>query len=103
MICKKGSYMHCLVEKFPSFVSGYRPTIWCFPAVLNTVIFAVIQRCIKHPYDREVLKTPDGGQLVVDWCNLKAKNNLIMLVLPGLTGCSRFVFIFFVFNTETIS
>lgn len=35
------------------------------------------------------MKTPDGGQLALDWANVNAKNNLVILVLPGLTGCSK--------------
>ena len=81
--------MNLLAEKLPSLHSGYRPTIWCFPSTLNTAVFSVIQRCIKHDYNREILKTPDGGQIAIDWTNEDAKNNLIMLVLPGLTGCSK--------------
>lgn len=89
LISVKGSYISQLIEKFPSFHSGYRPTIWCFPAFLNTAIFSVIQRCIPHKYERELLKTPDGGQIAIDWEVSKGTKPIVVLVLPGLTGCSK--------------
>lgn len=57
LLAKEGSIMANLTEKMPSIHSGYRPTFWCAPSAFNTVIFAIIQRCIKHPYKREVTKT----------------------------------------------
>lgn len=89
MIAKEGSLMHQMVDKFTSIHSGYRPTIWCFPATLNTVVFAIIQRCIKHHYYREILTTSDGGQIAIDWANLGAPKKCVLLVLPGLTGSSK--------------
>lgn len=78
-----------MLDKCASIHTGYRPTIWCFPSTLNTIVFALIQRCIKHHYYREVLKTNDGGLLAIDWANLGAPKPLILLVLPGLTGSSK--------------
>jgi abhydrolase domain-containing protein 1/3 len=78
-----------MADKFASIHSGYRPTIWCFPSAVNTIVFAVIQRCIKHHYYREILKTRDGGLVAIDWANLGAPKKLILLVLPGLTGSSK--------------
>jgi hypothetical protein len=55
LICKDGSYVKHLIERFPSFHSGYIPTFWCFPSILNTIIFAIFQRCIKHDYERYMI------------------------------------------------
>lgn len=53
--------MHSICDKFTSIHSGYRPTIWCFPSTLNTIVFAKLQACIKQNYNREILTTQDGG------------------------------------------
>jgi abhydrolase domain-containing protein 1/3 len=89
LVAKNGSLMHRMADKLSSIHSGYRPTWWCFPSVLNTIVFAIIQRCLKIDYKREVLKTSDGGLIAIDWCNEKASQKLVLLVLPGLTGSSK--------------
>lgn len=81
--------MHKMIDKFTSVHSGYRPTIWCFPAALNTIVFALIQRVIKHNYEREILKAPDGGLFAIDWINTNGPQKVVLLVLPGLTGSSK--------------
>ena len=82
--------MHRITEKMTSIHSGYKPTMWCFPAHFNTVTLAVFQKCIPVNYKREILKTQDGGLLAIDWNNLEESNKkLILLILPGLTGCSK--------------
>lgn len=92
LITKEGSFMHQMLDKFSSIHSGYRPTIWCFTSTLNTIVYAKFQGCIKQGYQREILKTQDGGCLAIDWSNMENSDNkhkMILLVLPGLTGCSR--------------
>ncbi len=90
LIAKEGSLMHRIADSIADIHSGYRPTIWCFGASFNTAVFALIQRVIKHNYSREILKTADGGLIAIDWLNQNnAKNKLIVLVLPGLTGSSK--------------
>ena len=81
--------MHKMLDKFTVVHTGYRPTIWCFPAALNTIVFAFIQKCIKHEYVREIIKTEDGGQIAIDWVNMNAPKKVILLIFPGLTGCSK--------------
>lgn len=81
--------MHKMLDKFTSVHTGYRPTIWCFPAALNTIVFAFVQRCIKQDYEREILTADDGGLVAIDWVNLKAPKKVILVVFPGLTGCSK--------------
>jgi len=49
----------------------------------------MIQRCIKHNYSRELLYTPDGGVIAIDWANLNSPKKVVVLVLPGLTGSSK--------------
>ena len=65
-------------------MSTLRPTIWCFPATLNTIILAIFQRCVKVNYDREILKTQDGGVIAIDWANIEESNKkLILIIFPG--------------------
>lgn len=90
LVVQEGSIMHKIADRIASVHTGYRPTIWCYWASINTVVFALIQRIIKHDYFREVLKTPDGGLIAIDWANFKSSDKkMIVLVLPGLTGSSK--------------
>lgn len=90
LVSQEGSIMHRLAERMASIHSGYRPTIWCYGAALNTVVLAFIQKVIKHEYYREVLKTPDGGLVAIDWASYDhSEKKMILLVLPGLTGSSK--------------
>lgn len=90
LIVKEGSIMHNIADKISSIHSGYRPTLWCFGASLNTVVFALIQKIIKHDYYREIINTEDGGLIALDWANYNnSSEKVIVLVLPGLTGSSK--------------
>lgn len=41
-------------------------------------------------YETEILRTPDGGEIALDWCNTRNPSNpLTVLILPGLTGTSQ--------------
>jgi abhydrolase domain-containing protein 1/3 len=57
--------------------------------LLNTLASRLVQRGVKIDYTRELLRTQDGGLLAIDWANLQAHKKLVLLVLPGLTGCSK--------------
>ncbi len=90
LIVQEGSLMHKLADKISSIHTGYRPTIWCFGASMNTLVFALIQRIIRHDYYREILKCQDGGLIAIDWVNYeKSEKKMVVLVLPGLTGSSK--------------
>ncbi len=80
LIAKEGSHMHSICDKFTSIHSGYRPTIWCFPSTLNTIVFAKFQGCIKQNYHREILTTQDGGIFYF----FQYSNFLFMLFLAKL-------------------
>lgn len=82
--------MHKLADKIESIHTGYRPTIWCYGAAINTAVLAMIQKVLPHDYHREVLKTQDGGLLAIDWANINSNDKkMVVLVLPGLTGSSK--------------
>jgi predicted alpha/beta-fold hydrolase len=82
--------IHKLADRIESIHTGYRPTIWCYGAAINTAVLAMIQKVLPHNYHRELLKTQDGGLLALDWANMTSyANKMIVLVLPGLTGSSK--------------
>ena len=56
---------------------------------MNTLSRSFIQRCPKVDYVREILETPDGGLVAIDWANLNSSQKLILIVLPGNTGTSK--------------
>lgn len=90
LVVQQGSLMHKLADKIESIHTGYRPTIWCYGAAINTAVLAVIQKVLPHDYHREILKTQDGGLLAVDWANINSSDKkMVVLVLPGLTGSSK--------------
>lgn len=89
LIAKKDAYMYNMLIDFPSYLSGYTPTLWCFPATLNTCAYIKVQLNGELNYERELLETPDGGVVALDWALMNPKHKLMVLVLPGLTGCSQ--------------
>lgn len=90
LVVQQGSLMHKLADKIESIHTGYRPTIWCYGAAINTAVLAMIQKVLPHDYHREVLKTQDGGLLAIDWANINSNDKkMVVLVLPGLTGSSK--------------
>lgn len=92
LIANKGSPLHQMLDKFTSIHSGYRPTVWCFPSFMNTIVYAKVQQCIPPTNcTREIVPCADGGKLAIDWNNMHhaEDSKCILLVLPGLTGCSR--------------
>ena len=56
LIVNQNSTMAEIMDKMPTIHSGYRPTLWCVPSVLNTLVHTLLQKTIKHDYKREVNK-----------------------------------------------
>jgi hypothetical protein len=50
------------VEKFPSFKRGYRPTIWCFPSIPNTLVQTLFQKAIPQNYEKYALSSFYGHE-----------------------------------------
>lgn len=90
LVVQEGSIMHKITEKISCIYSGYRPTIWCYWASMNTIAFEFLQRLIKHEYYREIIKTHDGGQLAIDWVNYeKSDKKMVVLVFLGVGASSK--------------
>lgn len=91
IIAKPGSFIYRLIkQRCPFATELYWPTIWCYGGRAQTVVGGVLK---SHPlvtYEREILRTRDGGEIALDWCNTKNPTNpLTVLILPGLTGTSQ--------------
>jgi predicted alpha/beta-fold hydrolase len=60
-----------LVELTPNLSRRYWPTIWATNTHVSTAVSTFMRSqptCEQVAYRREVLSTPDGGKLAIDWC-----------------------------------
>ena len=79
----------------PVISEAYRPTIWCSGARAQTVVASLLKRTLPVRYRRELLETPDGGEIALDWVDNNSETlenpaaHPTVLILPGLTGTSR--------------
>ncbi|XP_043544171.1 phospholipase ABHD3 isoform X6 [Chiloscyllium plagiosum] len=80
----------------PVVTETYYPTFWCWEARVQTLLRPFITAKPWVKYKNELIKTPDGGHISLDW-NDSDENALypisatrpIILILPGLTGTSK--------------
>ncbi|XP_031451759.1 protein ABHD1 [Phasianus colchicus] len=80
---------HC-----PAVREPFRPTAWCCGGRLQTVSRALLQSRPHVGYRSEAIRTPDGGQLILDWADDgSAAECPTVLLLPGLTGNSQAAYI----------
>jgi hypothetical protein len=74
LIVNENSTMSKLLDKMPSIHSGYKPTLWCVPSGVNTLVHHLIQKNIKIDYKREVIFKFETFN-----CRQKLINNLIIV------------------------
>ncbi|XP_046377501.1 phospholipase ABHD3-like [Haliotis rufescens] len=93
--CQDQRLLKFLKNHCPVIAEKYWPTWWCSESRLQTIFRAILQSSPPLAYNSEIIDTPDGGQIKLDWAentgDHRYDDNLrpTVLILPGLTGCSN--------------
>ncbi|XP_023930541.1 protein ABHD1-like, partial [Lingula anatina] len=93
--CRDAKFRRFLHRYVPVVNEKFWPTLWCFEARIMTIVRAVIQSVPEITYTSDILTLPDGGQVILHWEENEnsiysdSKTRPTVLLLPGLTGCSR--------------
>ncbi|XP_035660309.1 phospholipase ABHD3-like [Branchiostoma floridae] len=82
---------HC-----PVLVQEYYPTVWCFTSRAHTILCSIAGNLAKKlpPYRKDILPTPDGGEIHLEWLDHHGndchdnRTCPIVVILPGLSGNS---------------
>ncbi|XP_061667697.1 phospholipase ABHD3-like isoform X2 [Syngnathoides biaculeatus] len=95
LVCSE-MFRDFLREHCPAVSESFSPTPWCWGGRLQTLLCVLIKSRPHVAYRNERIRTPDGGQISLDWADNdgsaaypEASTRPTVLVLPGLTGDSR--------------
>lgn len=91
LYCKAGKLRNVLEAMVPAVNEKYYPTPWCFGTHSQTALSNFFRSLLPDiKYQRELLDTPDGGVLALDWFPSDLPQNApIAFFMAGLTGHSQ--------------
>ncbi|EDV22575.1 uncharacterized protein TRIADDRAFT_58949 [Trichoplax adhaerens] len=88
LICGQGKLRRFIEKRLKT--DYYYPTCWAPGGHLQTILRAVFQILPPIHYTREILPTPDGGEIALDWIDDDRDTYRgLVVILPGLTGGSQ--------------
>ncbi|XP_072021246.1 phospholipase ABHD3-like [Amphiura filiformis] len=102
VVCGNTKFKEFVSRHIPIVDEHYWPTIWCFQGQLHTLLKAILnlRSSVKLNYRRELVMTPDDGEICLDWVddpydNTTSTDRLnsederpIVILIPGISGSS---------------
>ncbi|KAK9857962.1 hypothetical protein WJX84_008774 [Apatococcus fuscideae] len=93
LVYRSGALSHIVRENCSNLIRAYYPPLWAFNTHLQTALGVLRGAAINAGWVRQLIQTPDGGQIAVDWWQGETSDNVppdtpIMLVFHGVTGGS---------------
>uniref|UniRef100_A0A2I3H214 Abhydrolase domain containing 1 n=1 Tax=Nomascus leucogenys TaxID=61853 RepID=A0A2I3H214_NOMLE len=107
-----GYYWACVLQR-PRLVAGPQflglpgTCLWVEQGanLLNYIKFLIVSLCASSSKTSDILQTPDGGQLLLDWAKQPDSSQdpdpttqPIVLLLPGITGSSQETYVLHLVN-----
>ncbi|XP_072041838.1 phospholipase ABHD3-like [Amphiura filiformis] len=96
-ICKNEKLRTFMTTNMPTLSERFWPTVWCFSGRLQTIAQGILNtmNIVSVDYRREMVHTPDGGEIAIDWADnddgspYETSERPIVIIIPGLAGSSE--------------